>query len=154
MDKKSLREPIFITRTSRKLYFPVYLMIFILITVLTFIKIQGLQISILAIASVLVFTILGIKVTELHRLGSKYEVNPLSLIHTRGYFGTNSKRIDLDAISHMDVMQTPWQRLLNFGDIEVMMFGERAVTIKNINHPHRLASLFEEKMKELKQQNV
>ena len=154
MDKKSLKKPILVTRNSRKVYLPVYLMMFILLASIAFIKIQGLNLSLLAIISVSIFTILGFKVTEVHRLGNKYEVNPLSLIHTQGYFSTRSKRIDLDSISHMEVMQTAWQRLLNYGDIEVMMFGEKAALLKNINHPHKIATLFEEKMKELKKQDV
>jgi uncharacterized membrane protein YdbT with pleckstrin-like domain len=153
MDKRSLREPILIARNSRKLYLPVYIMIFFLFVSIAIIKINGLTLSMVAIISVAVFTILGIKITEVHRLGNKYEINPLSLIHTKGYFSTHSKRIDLDSISHMEVMQTAWQRMLNYGDIQVMMFGEEAATLKNINRPHKIASLFEEKMKDIKNQD-
>lgn len=154
MDKKSLEKPILITRNSRKMYTPVYIMILILLGSMVFIKFQGLTLSMLALVSVGIFTILGIKVTEIHRLGNKYEINPLSLIHTQGYFAINAKRIDLDSISHLEVMQTAWQRILNFGDIEVKMFAESGTILKNINHPHKVATLFEQKMKEVKNQNV
>lgn len=154
MDQKSLKKPVLVARNSRKVYVPVYLMILILLSAVAFIKIKGFNLSLLAIISVSIFTILGFKVTEVHRLGNKYEINPLSLIHTQGYFSTHSKRVDLDSISHMEVMQTAWQRLLNYGDVEVMMFAEKATTLKNINHPHKVATLFEEKMRAVKKQDV
>jgi hypothetical protein len=137
-------------RNSRKLYFPVYSMSIILLLAVAFLNFKGYTINRMAFIIIGVFALSGIIGGEIHRFGNKYKITSSSVIHIEGYFNTNAKRIDLSAISDVDVSQTLWQRLLDFGDVKVHLFSAESTTpIKNINHPEKFADILEQKMNEI-----
>ncbi len=139
------------TRVSRKKYLPVYLMIFILLVTIGIAKVTGNTVGKPVLTIIGVFTLFGIKITEVHRLRDKYEINPKCLIFTTGYFNKNSKRVDLMAISDIDIEQTLWQRILNYGDVNVRLYSnETKTSIKEINNPSEFAQFLEEKMQQVK----
>lgn len=136
-------------RNSRKLYIPFYSMILILIIVLVYIKLSGRPLSEFSFKLVLAFIILIIIITEIHRFGNLYEVNDKSVIHTKGYFSTVSKRIEFGAISDIDILQGPWQRLIKFGHIVLFKFSEGPI-LKNINRPKDFVDYLQYKMREFR----
>ena len=134
-------------RDSRKLYTPVYAMILIIISILIMMKVNDIPISRIAYFSSIIFMILGIKTTEIHRLNNKYEINPFSLVHTMGYFNKISKRLDLHSISDIALSQNFWQRLLGYGNVSVSIFAsEGSTVVKNINNPNEFIAILEEKI--------
>ena len=123
-------------RTSRKTYFFIYVMIFILIVTIVVIQFSGKELNKLAFRAVLVFSAILIIFTEIHRFRNLYEINSHSLIHSKGIFVKKTKRVDLLSVSDADSKQNPWQRLLNYGDVAVNLYsGGSAVPVKNINNP-------------------
>ena len=136
-------------RTSRKAYFFIYLMIFILITTVVFIKISGEELNKLALEAVLVFSVILISFIELHRFRVFYGVTDISLVHSKGIFAKTTRKVDLSSISDADSKQTAWQRLLNYGNVDARMFSkDSTLQIKNINAPEKFANFLEEKMNE------
>ena len=145
MKKKSNGGMMFRVRNSRKLYVPFYLMIIVLIGVLSYIQYTGRPLNDMAFKMVLAFSIALIMATEIHRFGNLYEINDKSIIYTTGYFNILSKRVEFGAISDIDVIQGPWQRILGFGHITLFKFAE-GPTLKNINRPKNFVDYLENKM--------
>ena len=136
-------------RNSRKSYFPIYLMIFILVLTITIIKISGKELNKFALEAVLAFSAALIIFTEIHRLSTFYEINESSLIHSHGIFSRVTRKVDLTAISDADSKQTAWQRMLNYGDVDARLFSaDSTLPIKNINNPEKFTNFLEERMNE------
>lgn len=133
-------------RTSRKLYIPFYFMVFVLISVIIFVKIYRKPLNDMALNLVLIFAIAVIIATEIHRLGNSYEINKNSVIHRKGYFKIVSKRIEYGAISDIDIEQNPWQRIFSFGNIQIFKFSEKSI-IRNINKPDHFVNFLAKKMR-------
>ena len=145
-DKKDLMK----VRNSRKLYFPIYLMIFVLIGVIVFIKYNGLSLNKLALILVGLFVLFSMKFVEIHRLCNSYEVNKNSLVHTMGLFNRKIRSMDFFAISDIEVKQNFWQRLLGYGSVEVhAASGANIIKVKNINKPGRFVDTLEEQVSEI-----
>lgn len=136
-------------RNSRKLYIPSYFMIIFFIFFLAYIKITNRPLNDVSFKLVLLFIVLVIIVTEIHRLGNLYEVNDKSVIHTKGYFSTVSKRIEFGAISDIDILQGPWQRIMKFGHVVLFKFSEGPI-LKNINRPKDFVDYIQVKMRKFR----
>ena len=148
-DDKNENKTVMKLRTSRKTYFFVYFMIFILVTAIIVITISGKELNKFAFKAVLVFSAILIIFTEIHRFKNLYEINPHSLIHSKGILVKKTKRVDLLSVSDADSKQHPWQRLLNYGDVTVNLYsGGSTVPVKNINNPEKFVDFLEEKMSE------
>ena len=141
--KKGNRKRIRKLRPSRKLYMPYYSMIVILTLFLIYIKYTGRIINDTAFNVVLFFAIVIIAVTEIHRIGESYHLTSSSVILDTGYFGILSKRMEFEAISDIQILQGPWQRLLNFGDVQLFKFGPGPI-MKNINRPNAFVNELEQ----------
>ncbi len=148
MTEKSDSEPIMKARTSRKLYIPLYILVFILIAVVIYLKVSGLSVNPLALMGVVIFSIISFLFIEIHRLRDLYEINPNSLVHSHGILNKRIKSVDFFAISDSDVSQHLFQRLFNFGNVNVRLFSgkDSATAIKNINNPRKFARFLEESM--------
>lgn len=141
-------------RTSRKAFFFIYLMIFILITTMVFIKISGKELNKLAFEAVLVFSAILISFIEIHRFRIFYGVTDLSLVYSKGIFARITRKVDLSSISDADSKQTTWQRLLDYGDVDARMFSkDSTLQIKNINAPEKFADFLEKKMYEKRKES-
>jgi len=122
-------------------------MIFVLVSAVVFIKYRGFLINKYVLILVVVFIVLAIKYTEIHRFSRWYEVNSNSLVHKEGILSKKIKNLDLCAISDIDVSQNLWQRLLGYGNISVRLFSEVSHTeIKNINDPAKFGNFLEKMM--------
>jgi uncharacterized membrane protein YdbT with pleckstrin-like domain len=148
MTEKSDSEPIMKVRTSRKLYLPLYILVFILIAVVVYLKVSGLSVNTLALIGVVAFSIISFLFIEIHRLRDLYEINPNSLVHSHGILNKRIKSVDFFAISDSDVSQHLFQRVFNFGNVNVRLFSgkDSATSIKNINNPRKFASFLEQSM--------
>ncbi len=134
---------------SRKTYIPLYLMIIILIAVLIYVKTKGNPINDLALKLVILFSAISLIYTEIHRLYNVYEINNNSLVHTMGIITKRARKMDLSAISDLYVVQTIWQRMLLYGNVEVRMFsGENPTYIRNINNPSKFVDIVLKKISE------
>ena len=132
-------------RNSRKIYFPIYLMVILLITLIISIKLLGLNLNILAFGGAAIFALISFGATEIHRLGRAYQITPNFLEHTQGYLSKRIKKISLASISDVDLKQTLWQRIIKFGDVHVHLFSEGSlVHVKGINKPHEFIEYLEE----------
>lgn len=147
MKKKKGVGNILRTRTSRKFYVPFYVMIVILVFILIYIQVTGRPINSLALKIALVFSIIILIVTEVHRFGNSYEINDNSVIHKNGYLTILSKRLEFGAISDSDVTQNPWQRILSYGNVEIHLYSkENKTMIRNINNPNGFVDFLQKKM--------
>ncbi|MBI2043863.1 PH domain-containing protein [Candidatus Pacearchaeota archaeon] len=138
-------------RSSRKIYFPIYLMIFILVLTLGIAKITGKEVSNLTLKLAIGFIVACFVITEVHRLGSWYEVNPNALVVSKGLLSRTTRRVDLVSVSDADTRQHVWQRFLNYGDVRARLFSkESTVLIKNVNKPEEFIDFLEKNMNKKK----
>jgi len=135
------------TSNTRKLYIPLYSMVIILLGTISYIKFNNKPLSPIAFNISIIFSILIIIGTEIHRLGNSYEINNNAVIHRRGYFSIISKTIEFGAISDADIKQTLWQRIFNYGHVEIHRYSEFNKTlIKDINKPAEFQAFLQKKM--------
>ena len=135
---------------SRKLYLPIYLMIIILIGLIGYIKFLGLPLSSLTIIGTAIFAILGIGLTELHRLKDSYHITPDHVEHRHGYIGRSITKILIKSITDIHSKQRAWERIIGYGSIRVQsQSGANHIEVKNINNPSKFISILEEKMEEM-----
>ena len=134
-------------RNSRKTYIPIYLMIIILISILIYLTVMKKPLNSLTFKLILAFSLISISASEIHRLYDSYELIRSSLVHTKGYFTKESRKMDLSAISDLLIVQNIWQRIFSYGNINVTLFsGENAIQIKNINNPSHLVDKILERL--------
>ncbi len=147
MPKKKEESEVLKVRSSRKMYILVYLMILILLSTVAVIKFTGRELNTFALRIVLIFSVLCILVTESHRFQNLYEINDTSLIHIKGILFQSTKRTDLLAVSDAEIKQNPWQRMLNYGTVEVAVFSKESMTaMHDINRPLEVVTFLEQKI--------
>ena len=133
---------------TRKLYIPFYFMILILFGTIAYIKISEKPLNDLALQLAVIFSILLIIATEIHRIGNSYEINNRSVVHKKGYFSTISKTIQFGAISDSDVSQNLWQRIFRYGNVEIHMYSRESKSlIKDIDKPFKFVGFLQNKLK-------
>ncbi len=125
-------------RTSRKSYLFYYLMALIVLGSIAYIYFNkeltlNTPVAILAI----IFVAGIIKYTEVHRLMSSYTLTHTALEFTEGLIVKNVQMMKYGSISDAGILQSPWQRFLNIGDLMVSQFSEN-LEIKNINKPKEI----------------
>jgi len=141
-------------RTSRKSYFLIYVMIFILVIAMVVIKIYGEDVNKFLFQAVLIFSGILIIFIEVHRLSIFFEVTSISLVHSKGIIAKTTRKVDLSSISDVDSKQSVWQRILGYGDVDVRMFSrDSTLKIKNINNPKKFANFLDKKMNEKRSQS-
>ena len=148
--KKS--KALLVINNSRKAYIPVYIMIILVLSIMVYIWNNNLNINKYSILLVILFFIIALKYTEIHRMIHRWEITQDNFIHVSGLINKRVKKLDFFAISDIEVSQTPWQRLLGYGNINIHQFSE-VVSLKDINHPQRVADLLENTI-ELKREKM
>jgi hypothetical protein len=135
------------TSNTRKLYIPFYIMVIILLGAVFYIKLANKPLNPIALNLSIIFAILIIIGTEIHKIGNSYEINANSVVHRKGYFSIISKTIEFGAISDADIKQNLWQRIFNFGHVEIHRYSEFNKTIiKDINNPAKFQAFLQKKM--------
>ncbi len=132
---------------SRKLYLPIYLMMLILIVVIGFIKFYDLPLNNLVFSGAITFIILGICLTEIHRLINSYEITPNYLIHRHGIISRKTKKILIESIVDVDLKQNVPQRLLNYGSLDIhSASGANLIKVGDISNPAEFGDILESRM--------
>lgn len=125
-----------VIRSSRKGYLIYYLMAIFIGIILIYIKLNDLPLPKNLLIASIVFIILLIKSTEIHRLTHHYDITPHTLEKVEGIFFQKVKRMNYGSISQLHLTQNPLEKLLNIGTVEIAQFSETIRTdIKNINKP-------------------
>lgn len=134
MKKESSEERLI--RTSRWNYFAYYLMVLAIILFVAYIKINDLRLEkSLFIASV-IFCVMVIKATEVHRLSSYCKITPHGLEKVEGIFIKKHKKINYASVSQIHLTTNPINKILDIGTIRIDLFSDtEMVEIKNINKP-------------------
>jgi len=143
------------TRNSRKLYIPLYIMIFILILTISVAKLSEKEVNDLAFKTVLIFSGGVILFSEIHRIINRYEITKQSLIHKKGIFVQTIKRVDLIAVSDADSKQNLWQKFFGYGDVSVHLFSrDSSIQVKSINNPDQFVIFLEKRMNEKRAKGI
>ncbi len=140
-------EEVYRTRNSRKLYIPIYVMIFILFGTIAFIQFSGRELNILALQATIIFSFLVLLITELHRFNNLYEIHSNALVHVKGLLKKVIRRTDLLAVSDADQSQNLWQMMLRYGNVSVRVFSQDSTMyVRNIDNPSAFIEFLEDKM--------
>ena len=138
-----------ITNNSRKAYIFHYTIFLLLLIVSTYYLYLG-KIPSSFLITIIIAVFAGMSATEIHRISQTYEVNPNSIIHTKGYITRNSKRINLLAINDITISKTLYQRIFRLGNINVMVANAAQQTIlRNLHNPHSFAETIEKNINKL-----
>ncbi|MFH1608269.1 MAG: PH domain-containing protein [archaeon] len=148
--QKYPREEVFRTSNTRRMYVPFYFLFIISIIFLLIYRLFDASLSFGLFWYAILAIFIGIILTEIHRLYQSYEINLLSVIDTRGYLSKKSKRMDLLAISDIEIHQTFFQRILCYGDIHISLISGQVAKMTNIKNPHNFAGIIERKMRKIK----
>jgi uncharacterized membrane protein YdbT with pleckstrin-like domain len=125
-------------------------MFFAILVVCVYLTAKG-QLALPALAASAIIVFLGVNLTELHRVWQNYEVNPGTVIHTRGIISKKSRRIDLFAINSVSVHQTLYQRIFGIGDIHIHVANASHVTVlKNLREPKLFAQTIQDNMHKIR----
>lgn len=136
-------------RNTRKIYLPFYLMSLALIGIVIYFYSSGNPVNITALAVVGIFIVLGVKLTELHRFNNLYEVNQEVFSHRIGIISRKTETIDFLTISHIDIIQNLWQRIFNYGDVDLKVFSQDNLKpIKSVNSPYKLVRFLEDRVED------
>jgi membrane protein YdbS with pleckstrin-like domain len=125
-----------VIRTSRWSYVLYYLMVLVVVGVIAYIKIFDLRLERYVFIAALVFCLVIIKATEVHRFSHYYLLGDHALEKVEGILFKKHKRMKYGSISQLHFVQDPFSRVLGIGTIEVAQFSETVRTlIKNVNKP-------------------
>ena len=125
-------------RTSRKAYIFFYLIVALMLIYSVKIYLEGDALKTPVIIAGLIFILIGFKITEIGRLRNLYILNDDSIIYKKGIIKVNKRMVFLNNISDVILIQGPWNRLLNYGSVELFSFGDTSsITVKKINRPAR-----------------
>lgn len=134
---------------SRKVYLWVYLMIIILIAIIVFIKFYDSPLNNFVLIGVGIFIVLGIFFTELHRQIDSYKITSNYLMHSNGILSKETRKILIQSIVDIDLRQNFWQRLLNYGTIDIhSVSGANLIKVEKINKPNKFVDVLETRMNE------
>lgn len=123
-------------RTSRKSYLLYYAMALVVLGIIAYIKVNDLPLNNNVFIVSMVFVVLVVKSTEVHRLSHHYEIHPHALEKVEGIFVKKHKQMNYHSISQIHLTRNPLDVLLGIGTIELAQFSETIRTeIKNINNP-------------------
>ena len=125
-----------IIRTSRKSFIPIYFMVIVLLIIIAYIQLKGMPLSGPLFIVAIIFIVIILKFSEVHRLLHHYDITPNALEKVEGFFVQRTKRMHYYSISNLHLSQSLWDKFLNIGTIEVAQFSETLRTeIKKINKP-------------------
>jgi hypothetical protein len=123
-------------RRSRKNYLWIYMMILIIVGLRIYIRSINGSLDKITIYIALVFIIFLLKFVEIHRIKDWWAVTDSSIIQSTGLLSKNLRSIDFNSISDLDLDQSLYKRILNYGDVNVRLFlNDTSVSIKDINSP-------------------
>lgn len=121
---------------SRATYFPIYLMITIIILVLGYLYYIRNNPSTIALIISGIFIFLAILISEVHRIREWWAITNSSLVHSVSIMNKNVREVDFASISDLDLDQPLTKRIFGHGDVNVRLFlNETSIKIKDIHNP-------------------
>ena len=138
------RDYILRVRRSRKSYTLAYIFIIAIIAGLIYAYQKGFNMGwkVLLIAGATIF--FTIKLTEVHRYKDWWAITESSIVQSLGIFSKNLRAIDFGSISDIDVDQSLYQRILNYGDVNIRLFqNETSIRVNNINKPENFLDIIQ-----------
>lgn len=134
-------------RVSRKVYWKVYLFLFVCLAFIIASYAYGISPGKYALIGFGVVFVIGMRASEAHRLKNSYKITHHHLLHSHGIISRRVKKILLSSVGDFEVNQTFFQRLFNLGDIQIYHYGnEHIIKISNIPRPHEFADFLQEKL--------
>jgi membrane protein YdbS with pleckstrin-like domain len=131
-------------KKSRKSYFLLYLMVIFILSLIGYLFYKGYSINKFALIISFVFAFLILKFTEIDRFKDWWAITESSLIQSKGIFNKNVREIDFSSISDLDLDQTFFKRILNYGNINVRLFlNETSIKIVDITRPKEFIEEFQ-----------
>ena len=73
--------------------------------------------------------------TWFHRWTTETDVTNLRVVHKTGFISRKTFEMSLDKVESVDVTQSVWGRLFDFGNVTIMGVGEGKETIRTIASP-------------------
>jgi len=138
---------------SRKPYILIYFMILFLFILTIYVKSTGMPLNSFTLIGTIIFAIISIGLTEIHRIKDTYKISGHYVGHRSGYLAKTEKKIHLKSITDINASQGLWQRLVKYGSIMVQSAsGANHIYVKNINHPEKFLAELENKMKQIEDQ--
>jgi len=138
------REYLIKVKKSRKSYFLLYLMVIFILSLIGYLFYKGYSINKLALIISFVFAFLILKFTEIDRFKDWWAITESSLVQSKGIFNKNVREIDFSSISDLDLDQTFFKRILNYGNINVRLFlNETSIKIVDITRPKEFIEEFQ-----------
>ncbi len=123
-------------RRSRRSFLILYLMIIAIITLLFYLYYTGNNPSLFALIISIIFIKILINYTEIQRWKNWWAITNTSLIQSTGIFNKNVREIDFSSISDLDLDQSFFKRVLNYGNVNVRLFlNETSIKIIDISEP-------------------
>ena len=148
------KEFLFKVRRSRKSYSLIYFMILIILGVLYYFKQGGLTIPSVTLIISIIFIVLLIKFTEIHRLKDWWAITNSALIQSLGLLNKNVREVGFSSISDMDINKPFFKRLLNYGDVNIRLFlNETSIKIKDISNPEQFVEDFQQIISQNRENN-
>jgi uncharacterized membrane protein YdbT with pleckstrin-like domain len=134
-------------RVSRKIYWKVYVLLLICVGFVVAGYTSGIPPDKNVLIGFSVIFIVGVKATEAHRLVHSYKITHHHLLHKRGLFSRQIKKVLLSSVGDFKIIQTFWQRIFNVGDVLVYHYGnEHIMKVTNIGRPEEFADFFQNKL--------
>jgi membrane protein YdbS with pleckstrin-like domain len=123
-------------RRSRKSYLGLYFMVILVIGLIGYLYYNNYSLSSFALIISFIFIFSIIKFTEIHRFRDWWAITNSSIIQSTGIFNKNVREIDFSSISDLDLDQSFFKRILNYGNVNVRLFlNETSIKIIDINKP-------------------
>ncbi len=130
-------------KITRKAFIPIYFFALLLVAVPTTLSLLKYSVSgWLWIVSGIVL-LLGVKIPELERFMTTYTITPSAVIVEKGFISQRRTYRPLSIVTDVDLKQTAWQRILNYGSLTIKTF-QGDVEIGNINAPETFIPMIEE----------
>ncbi len=130
-------------KITRKAFIHIYIVALLVPLVTALLYIGGRDTSYWMWVVSAVVLVVGIKIPEFERFTTTYYINPESVIIEKGIFSKRRTFMLINNIVDVDLRQSFWQRMFNYGDLAIHTFNDETVNIGSINNPEKILPLIE-----------
>lgn len=132
------REIILKVHKTRRAYFMAYFMCLVIIGILLYLYFKGYVLENYVLYPSVLFVLGVIYVTEILHHREWWAVTNNTLIHSVSILNKNVREVDFSSISDLDLDKPLFERILNYGDVNVRLFlNETSIKIRHISSPEK-----------------
>ncbi len=145
--KDQKNEVITVIKKSRKAYLLEYICGFFLLFSMFFFSWKGIHFPPVVVYFILTISLFALLSAEWSRSLMRYKITNSKIIVINGYIKQNKKNVYFHPLSYVpdiNVKQTRWQRMMNYGTIYFRGSEEAQFEIKDIDRPHAIIKMIEE----------